>query len=197
MNTRIERDFEFQAAVYFEDRFLMNTYSVSLGMMVSTESIREQNVAMDRMTYFLGECLESCIFVKSSEKKVIEKYVAAGLKVSTLPEEPYDQIVNMLLLIKLNAITEKRLIITDIRLTSKLSDGVSFCYDNEDVYGPFEQMGWWHETGTAISDLHRVQNKKDKIVKLVNNSNEWNECSLMWQEKAKKSSEIVFMTDEK
>lgn len=197
MNTRIERDFEFQAAVHFEDRFLMNTYTVSLSMLVSTDSIREQNVAMDRMTYFLGEYLESCVFVKSSEKKVIEKYVAAGLKVSTLPEEPYDQIINMLLLLKLNAITEKRLIITDIRLTSKLSDGVSFCYDNEDVYGPFEQMGWWHESGTSISDLHRVQNKKDKIVKLVNNSNEWNECSLMWQEKPKKSSEIVFMTDEK
>jgi hypothetical protein len=99
MNTRIERDFDFQAAVYFEDRFIMNTYSISLGMMVSTESIREQNVAMDRMSYFLNECIESCVFIKSTEKKMIEKYVAAGLKVSTLPEEPYDQIVTMLSLI--------------------------------------------------------------------------------------------------
>lgn len=197
MNTRIERDFDFQAAVYFEDRFIMNTYTVSLGMMVATESIREQNVAMDRMSYFLSECIESCVFIKSTEKKMIEKYVAAGLKVSTLPEEPYDQIVTMLALIKLNAITEKRLIITDIRLTSKLSEGVSFCYDNEDVYGPFEQLGWWHESGTSITDLNKVQNKKDKIVKLVSNTNDWNDPSLMWQEKNVKSSEIVFMTDEK
>lgn len=197
MNTRIERDFEFQAAVYFEDKFLMNTYTLSLSMLVATDSIREQNVAMDRMTCLLTECLESCVFVKSSEKKVIDKYVAAGLKVSTLPEEPYDQIISMLLLIKLNAITEKRLIITDARLTSKLSDGVSFCYDNEDVYGPFEEMGWWHESGTAISDLHKTQNKKDKIVKLVNKTNDWAEYSLQWQEKSTKASEIVFLTDEK
>ncbi len=197
MNTRIERDFEFQAAVYFEDKFLMNTYTLSLSMLVATDSIREQNVAMDRMTCLLTECLESCVFVKSSEKKVIDKYVAAGLKVSTLPEEPYDQIISMLLLIKLNAITEKRLIITDVRLTSKLSDGVSFCYDNEDVYGPFEEMGWWHESGTAISDLHKTQNKKDKIVKLVNKTNDWAEYSLQWQEKSTKASEIVFLTDEK
>lgn len=197
MNTRIERDFDFQAAVYFEDRFIMNAYSISLGMMVATESIREQNVAMDRMSYFLSECVESCVFIKSTEKKMIEKYLAAGLKVSTLPEEPYDQIITMLILIKLNAITEKRLNITDIRLTSKLSDGVSFCYDDEDVYGPFEQLGWWHETGTSISDLHKDQNKKDKIVKLVNKAHEWNDSSLMWKEKNTKSSEIVFMTDEK
>lgn len=197
MNTRIERDFEFQAAVYFEDKFLMNTYTLSLSMLVATDSIREQNVAMDRMTCLLTECLESCVFVKSSEKKVIDKYVAAGLKVSTLPEEPYDQIISMLLLIKLNAITEKRLIITDARLTSKLSDGVSFCYDNEDVYGPFEEMGWWHESGTAISDLHKAQNKKDKIVKLVNKTNDWAEYSLQWQEKSTKASEIVFLSDEK
>jgi hypothetical protein len=197
MNTRIERDFEFQAAVYFDSTLLMNTYAVGLSMLVTTDSIPEQNIAMDRISYFLSESLESCVFVKSTEKKVIEKYVAADLKVSTLPEEPYDQIISILLLIKLNAITEKRLIITDIRITTKLSDGVSFLYDNEDSSGPFEQMGWWHESGTSISDLHKQQNKKDKIVKLVNKTHDWNDPSLMWQEKNIKSSEIVFVTDDK
>ena len=197
MNTRIERDFEFQAAVYFDGTLLMNTYAVGLSMLVTTDSIPEQNIAMDRISYFLSESLESCVFVKSTEKKVIEKYVAADLKVSTLPEEPYDQIISILLLIKLNAITEKRLIITDIRITTKLSDGVSFLYDNEDSSGPFEQMGWWHESGTSISDLHKHQNKKDKIVKLVNKTHDWNDPSLMWQEKNIKSSEIVFVTDDK
>jgi hypothetical protein len=197
MNTRIERDFEFQAAVYFDGTLLMNTYAVGLSMLVTTDSIPEQNIAMDRISYFLSESLESCVFVKSTEKKVIEKYVAADLKVSTLPEEPYDQIISILLLIKLNAITEKRLIITDIRITTKLSDGVSFLYDNEDSSGPFEQMGWWHESGTSISDLHKQQNKKDKIVKLVNKTHDWNDPSLMWQEKNIKSSEIVFMTEDK
>jgi hypothetical protein len=197
MNTRIERDFEFQAAVYFDGTLLMNTYAVGLSMLVTTDSIPEQNIAMDRISYFLSESLESCVFVKSTEKKVIEKYVAADLKVSTLPEEPYDQIISILLLIKLNAITEKRLVITDIRITTKLSDGVSFLYDNEDSSGPFEQMGWWHESGTSISDLHKQQNKKDKIVKLVNKTHDWNDPSLMWQEKNIKSSEIVFMTEDK
>ena len=197
MNTRIERDFEFQAAVYFDGTLMMNTYAVGLSMLVMTDSIPEQNIAMDRISYFLSESLESCVFVKSTEKKVIEKYVAADLKVSTLPEEPYDQIISILLLIKLNAITEKRLIITDIRITTKLSDGVSFLYDNEDSSGPFEQMGWWHESGTSISDLHKQQNKKDKIVKLVNKTHDWNDPSLMWQEKNIKSSEIVFVTDDK
>lgn len=197
MTTRIERDFEFQAGVYFEENFLMNTYTLSLSMLVGTDSIREQNIAMDRISCFLAEFLESCVFVNSSEKKVIDKYVAAGLKVSNLPEDPYDQIVNMMLLIKLNAITENRLVVTDARLTSRLSDGVSFCYDNEDVYGPFEQMGWWHESGTSITDLNRIPNKKDKIVKLISKPSDWNEHSLQWQEKNTTAAEIVFMSEEK
>ena len=43
-------------------------------MEVETESIREQNVAMERIKYFLNECLENGIFVQDTEHKIIEKY---------------------------------------------------------------------------------------------------------------------------
>ena len=55
MATRIDRDFTFQAAVHFEDRFLLNYYDITLSMDVETESIKEQNIAMDRILYFLSE----------------------------------------------------------------------------------------------------------------------------------------------
>ena len=74
MTTRIEREFEFQAGVYFKEEFLMNLYTITLYMEVETESIREQNVAMERIKYFLNECLENGIFVQDTEHKVIEKY---------------------------------------------------------------------------------------------------------------------------
>jgi hypothetical protein len=54
-------------------------------MEVNTESIKEQNIAMERIHYFLCECLGNCIFVQDTEKKVIEKYTNADIKVCTLP----------------------------------------------------------------------------------------------------------------
>lgn len=191
MSTRIERGFIFQAGVYFEGNFLMNVYDLSVSMEVETASIREQNIAMDRIKYFLQECLANSIFVHESEKKVAEKYIQAGLKVCTLPEEPYDQIITLLLLLKLNAITEGRLTVTDLSLVSELSDEVRFNYSIEETENqPYGTDGWWSDSSVSISDTPKI-NKKDKIVKLVKHS-DWSVVELDWKEKPKSSAEIIF-----
>lgn len=183
MTTRIQREFTFQAGVYYEGRFMMNIYDFSLCMSVSTDSIREQNIAMDRISYYLIECLENGIFVQDTEKKVIEKYISAGFNVCTLPAEPYDQIITVMLLIKLNAITDGRFEITDISLGSKLSEGVSHIYDTESSLGPFSIEGWWNSSLATISDSVK-QNKKDKIVQLFKSATpDWAEAGLAWKEK--------------
>lgn len=193
MNTRIEREFIFQAAVYFEGSFIMNVYELLLSMEVGTDSIKEQNIAMDRIGYFLSECMSNSVFVEAAEKKVIEKYTNADIKVSTLPEEPYDQIITILLLQKLNAIAEGRLLITDIVLKSELSDGVKFIYNIEEAdLHPFGK-GWWSESNTSIADVPK-SNRKDKIVKLVKTS-DWSVPELDWEDKPRKSAEIIFTPD--
>ena len=194
MSTTIKRDFEFQTGVYYEETFLLNYYTINLTLSVETDSIREQNIAMDRIKYFLHECLETSIFVEASEKKVIDKYLAADLRVCTLPEEPYDQIVTLMILSKLNAITEGRLVVTDIVLSSLLSDEVKFVYDYESfaAANPFED-GWWSNPSTNINDLAK-SSKKEKIVKLVKN-NDWALVGLEWKEKESKTAEIIFSPD--
>ena len=202
MTTRIERDFSFQAGVYFKENFLMNVYDISLYMEVDTDSIREQNIAMERIKHFLSECLEHSVFVQDTEKKAIERFITCGLKVCTLPEEPYDQIVTLMLLTKLNAITEGRILINDITLGSRLSDQVKFSCGIETPLGPFEDEGWWTCNSTSIMSLGKVQNKKDKIVKLIKpNVIDWNDFDLLWSDKEKKTkqdptrSEITFISE--
>lgn len=199
MTTRIQHEFSFQSGVYCEDRFLMNIYEISLCMSVETDSVREQNIAMERISYYLSEHLENCIFIQDSEKKVIEKYTTAGFKVCTLPAEPYDQIISVMLLIKLNAITEGRFDITDLSLGSKLSAGVSYLYDTDSSRGPLEADGWWTETTATITAAAK-QNKKDKIVKLFNEqTTDWAEIGLGWKEKSPvlvaDKTEIPFVPD--
>ena len=95
MNATIERDFEFLAGVHFDDSFLMNRYEFTLAIEVNTESIIEQNVAMDRMKYMVYEAFENCVFVSNTEADVINKYTNAGIKVCAIPQEPYDQIISL------------------------------------------------------------------------------------------------------
>ena len=85
MSARINRSFEFQAGVRFDDDFYMNQYDISVDFIVDSESIREQNIALERIKYFLSECLENCIFIQDTETVAIEKYIEANLKVCVLP----------------------------------------------------------------------------------------------------------------
>jgi hypothetical protein len=198
LTTHIEREFSFQAGVYFKEEFLMNLYTISCYMDVETESIREQNVAMERIKYFLSECLENCFFVQDIEHKVIEKYMSCGFKVCTVPEEPYDQIIALLLLTKFNSITEGRLVVTDITLGSRISDEVKFICGIESSLGPLESPGWWTDSGTSISNPIKKSVKKDKIVKLFKTTTtDWADYNLIWKEKDPLSKcEIVFTTEQ-
>lgn len=193
MATRIERDFSFQAGAHFQGTFLMNLYSISLVMEVETDSIHEQNIAMDRIKYFLSECLANSVFIENTEKKAIENYTTAGIKVCTLPEEPYDQIVALMLILKCNAITEGRLTITDLVLMSDLSDEVRFVYDIDTAsMNPFGKKGWWLEANQSITDVKT--NKREKVVKLVKTC-DWAIPELEWEEKASRPTQIIFTTD--
>lgn len=195
MSTEIEREFTFQAGVYFEQQFIMNLYDFKLTLEVNTESIREQNVAMERIKFFIYEKLENCIFVNEKEKKIIEKYNDCNFKVCHIPEDPYDQIISLILLLKLEAITEGKLKILEIVLTSKLSDEVKFKEVIETARMHFGSDGWYNESSTSISGSNKISNKKEKIVKLV--SNDWNDVGLSWKEKqkSKQTAEILFISE--
>jgi hypothetical protein len=178
MTARIQRSFELQMGVHFTGVFYMNIYDIDLHFNVETENIKEQNIALERIKFYLAECLEYSIFVYDKEEDAIEKYMSANLKVSVLPEEPYDQIVAIMLMTKLNAITEGRLVITDISISSRMSDGVSCMHDIDDNMGPFILKDWWSEGNTKINSYkYSPKNKKIlKLTKLV----EWSDVYLNW-----------------
>jgi len=197
MSAQIERDFTFQAGVHFQGTFSMNIYAFTLNMEVTTENIREQQVAMERMKYFIYACLENSIFVQDTDRAIIEKYAACGIRVCEIPEEPFDQIIALLLLLKLDSIAEHRLAVTDIVLTSKLSDDVRFKEDLLTAKNEIPAVGWWAEPNTSTSTVSKIKNKKDKIVKMINTS-EWNDVGLSWEEDTANTSnvtEIIFTTN--
>jgi hypothetical protein len=180
MTARIQRSFDLQMGVHFTGVFYLNIYDIDLHFNVETESIKEQNIALERIKFYLAECLENGIFVCDSEEDAIEKYMAANLKVSVLPEEPYDQIVGIMLMTKLNAIAEGRLVISDISISSRMSDGVSCMQSMEDNLGPFREKDWYTENNTKINN-YKYSPKNKKIIKLTK-SVEWSDVYLTWDD---------------
>jgi hypothetical protein len=179
MTTRIEKDFNITSAVHFSDKFLINYYNIKISLLVETDNVREQNIAMERLEYFLNEVISHGIFIDSNLQDVIEKYNKAGIRIITLPEEPYDQIIGMIILLKCNSIMENRLVITDLSISSKLSDNVRFCLVTEIAETIFAGDYWWNNIGLNTFDIEKSNSKK--VVKLFDN--EWTELGLTWKDK--------------
>jgi hypothetical protein len=186
MHTRIEKDAFFQAAIHFEGCFYVNTYEITLSMLVETESIREQMIALERLNCFLTSSLQNCLFIEEAEIVSIENYKKAGIRICELPEEPLDQIIGMVLLQKFNAIMENRIIITDITLGSLLSEGVRHHIVAEIAESTMSGDFWWNKPGFCLCSADALSKAKgDNIVKLFDDS-EWAEMGLTWKEKASK-----------
>ena len=200
MTARISKDFVFQSCVHFFDSFSINSYKFSVWMDVSTENIDEQNVAMDRIKYFVEEGLDNCLFIDSNtDKTVVENYVKAGIKICTLPEDPYDQVVGAVIMSKINAITEGKLFVTEIKIKSKLSDDVEFYISSEEHIDFLSIKNlWYSQSNTSISDWTRKSTKKEKIVELKKDMLDWADIGLDWCTKIKLSdSDVVYLNLDK
>lgn len=181
MSTRIEKDFIFHSAVHFNEKFYINSFKTTLSISVESEDIREQNVAMDRLEYFFHEVLNNSLFIDENLVEIIKTYKNAGIRVIELPEEPYDQIIGMVLLLKLNSIMEGRMHITDLNISSYLSDQVRFTIVSEIAEHLFDSNQWFHHN--SLETENNVHNES-KIVKLFEDC--WSELGLSWKDKTKK-----------
>lgn len=185
MNTRIEKDAFFQAGIHFRGSFYVNTYEITLSMLVETDTIREQMIAMERLNHFLTDTLQHSLLIQNTEIVSIKNYKKAGLKICELPEEPLDQVIGMVLLQKLNAIMEDRMIVTDITLGSVLSEGVRYNIVAEVAESVMSGDFWWNKPCLSICTATVVQTNGDNVVKLFDDS-EWAELGLTWKEKSAK-----------
>lgn len=200
MSAKVSRDFVFQAAIHFENTFVINVYELRLNMVVNTDDNREQNIALERIKYLLLECFENCVFVNYKEIKAVDAYLKAGIKVCPLPDDPFDQIVATVLMTKFNTVTESKLFVNELEIKSSICDDVKFYISADEELEFFDhQNGWWKDNSASIFDYTK-KTKKEKIVELKKEITDWNLIGLSWKEKkniGKDNGEIVFIPVDK
>jgi hypothetical protein len=181
MNTRIEKDFFCQTAVHYNGKFNTNTYSITLSMLVEEcDDPDEPNIAMDRATYFIENYIQSSLLINIDEKIAVERYKTAGINICELPSEPHDQIFAAVLLLKLNAIMEGRIKITDLLIGSAMSNGVRYNVVSEVAESTLSGNYWWNKMCLATCDESELTT--GNVVKLFEDD-PWIETGLSWNEK--------------
>lgn len=177
MNVRLQYDFDFLGAIIFDGRLQLNSYSVSLSLLTQSTDAASTNIAMERMRAFVMVELENAVFVGPNELEKAEMLSMMGANVVTLPEEPVDQVIGLMLYCKLNAVMEGRMTVTALDLQSSLGDSVWYQHDEDDAVGPFARDGWWHRPTCQHSDVD-IESTEENVVKVSTAG--WHEYGLEW-----------------
>jgi hypothetical protein len=177
MNVRLQYPTTFTAGIFYAGELRMNNYRVNLHLTTGNAVGDEHNVALDRVKYFLHSQITSSVFINRENLFGCQALTAAGIRITTVPEEPVDQVVGIMLYCKLNAIMEQRMSITEIELASELGDSIVYMHNNLENLGPIEDLGWWHDPEPTHVDSAVID--VDNVVPMNYNSS-WKELGLAW-----------------
>lgn len=190
MNVRLKKSFGWYSGVVYHDRFMINHYSAELSMLTVSPDNRQQNLAYERMKYWVYQILDDSILI-AHDHPLIDQYQETNARIIALPEEPVDQIIGIMLYLKLNAIMENRMVITDTELWSKAGDGMSYMHSHGESLGDaLGTDGWWTDNRPTWYDL-RPQPNEGNIVSL-GRAPEWKAHDLEWEDAGDQENSVVF-----
>lgn len=185
MNVRLQYNLEFPGAIHMDGVLQLNQYQVNLSLETQSADRAAINVAMDRLKCFVNLEIADAVFVNQNQSDLCELLDLIGANVVSLPDEPVDQIVGLMLFCKLNAIMEGVMAVTALDISSKLGDDVWYEHTEEDAIGPFSIDGWWHNPGTEHNNFS-INEPTEKVVKVLH---PWAEYGLLWPDIVDKSQE--------
>ena len=180
MNVRLEYDMNWRAAIWFEDRLQINDYSAELSIHTNTDNHEDHVTCMARLNHFVYHELTNTVFIKQTNQDQLRALAAAGIKMTTMPEEPIDQIIGIALYCKLNAILQERMFVNGVTVQSDLGDNVRYLHNDHDSTGPLGQEGWWQDFSPVHSNFKPSANKKH-VVKL-NRTLTWQDLDMEWSD---------------
>jgi hypothetical protein len=191
MNVRLKYTTVFTAGVYYNDQLIMNNYRAVFKLLTGDCNSEDHNTAMERLKFFIHNQLSSGIFINQSNAKTCQTLLNSKIKVVTLPEEPIDQVVGIMLYSKLNAVMEDRMFVTDVELSSELGDNVCYLHSDDENQGPLDQLGWWQNSDSGYFNSTIIVDQK--IVDLHQNYT-WKELDLEWSDNqpTKQDNKLVF-----
>ena len=173
MNVRIAQLITFPAGSWYDNNLEMFQYTIKLWMMTQSPDPEEQNIAFRRMKCFVHTQLDSTIFIDQTDPKAAE-FTRAGFNITTLPGDPADQLIGIMLFHKLNAIMEGRIDIIEVEISA--GDGVIYLHGENETNDSLQQPDWWHTADLTHSDISADPDNVVSIHPVI----AWRDLDLSW-----------------
>lgn len=179
MNVRLKKNYQWTSGVVWQDRFLINTYTADIDIITQTMDPELQEKSYNRMNYWIYDVMQDAVII-NQHHDLVSAYQATGQRMITLPDNPVDQLLGMMLFCKLNAVMQRHMMITDISISSRAGDEMTYLHSDEESLGPFTNPGWWSDPGPRWSDSKSRRGKNNVIA--INRVPEWKDLDLEWSD---------------
>ena len=189
MNYRMNKTWSVLANVVWQDRVLCNDFRIRADWITATHCSHEQNIAFERVKYWLFDVMEHSVLVNQDHDK-IHALQATGQRVVTMPTDPIDPMIAMMLMSKFSAIAEGRMTFTEISVASEQGGHVQYLHSVNEDFMEFADSGWWQDSAPI---WHTYRPKRGNKVVNLGRIPEWSELDLAWDtDKIKTDGHVVF-----
>jgi len=170
MNVRLKHEVTFSSVVFDGPVIFPNNFHVEINLITETENTTRQNIAIQRVLFFICDILEGCILIDKDNPNLNKlKKISGGTMIVELPGEPRDQLIGILLYHKLCAITEDNFEIDTLIIGSDRFNNLSYTIDDFGEFG-IDGTPWWDR-----EDLTICERKSHPLNKL-----NWADIDLDW-----------------
>jgi len=141
-----------------DDRIVANNYSLCIDFITNTVDSRHQNIAFERMKFMLSKIFDQSIFISATNKLLPKIADLSPTNLVILPEEGYDQVINLALYCKLNSIMEGKLLVEAMSISSTVNNDITYSFGEDDNLGPFavhhrkKAKPWWLRPDLRTTD---------------------------------------------
>jgi hypothetical protein len=194
MNVQLQHSRRFLAATWDPNNhandLVMNDYNVTMKFCTRTNDQSEINIAVGRVLYFIDHELTDTVFVCDQHIEIAKMLRFMNINVTTVPHEPVDQIIGMMLYAKFRAMMQGRVDIVALEISSLQGQDVIYLHEHDEPLGPLADPGWWHQPDINHCSVAGADDINSPALDIQPDG--WKELDLQWPQN-QSQSKIVYV----
>lgn len=160
-------------------------FEVSLSFTPNTDSHHEQQVALERLEAFFSQMLDSALLISEDHELLDLFECGTDCQVLTLPDQPSTQLLGQALLEKVSVITEGKLLVDFLSISSSETGSAEYILDAADTDAvlagattDLDTPAWWLRNDLTISDYVHELESGERII--LGTDLSWEQLHLGW-----------------
>ena len=183
----------FCCCIVIDTQLLPNTFEVKIELLPSSNTQKNYNVALERISILIKEVLEDSILIGPSSVSKFSQPMGLNGIIHTLPDDPYDHLMAIVLHTKITAVLEGVFDVRRVSITSTQGQGVTHTFEDPDKDGDTlrqliddpdlqEYVDYWYSSSVNFFRMH------PNGIKLE--IQEWDKEDLSYEKKASNANNI-------